>query len=227
MIIFGSPNRNRKQLVAYGNGLLYNWYAVAEATFAHVGWHVPTNTEFTTLENALGGASVAGGKMKSTRTSAPYFESPNTGATDESGLRTFGSGARNGITGLSVLINQGLRFWSSSIFNTSNSYYLTNNHNTAATTITNVIRKNGYSVRLIKDDSTWYPGMVVTDLDGNKYPTVKIGNQVWLASNWKCTKYNDGTSIPNVTDAGAWAALTTPGYCSYNNAAIVEYTEYF
>ncbi len=57
----------------------------------------------------------------------------------------------------------------------------------------------------------------VTDVDGNEYQTVRIGNQVWMAENLRTTKYNDGTAIPLVTDSAAWAALTTPGYCNYSN----------
>ena len=36
----------------------------------------------------------------------------------------------------------------------------------------------------------------VTDIDGNKYDAVKIGSQVWMASNLRTTRYADGTSIP-------------------------------
>ena len=57
----------------------------------------------------------------------------------------------------------------------------------------------------------------VTDIDGNVYHTVKIGNQVWSVENLRTTKYNDGTAIPLVTDGGRWANLTTPGYCWYDN----------
>ena len=57
----------------------------------------------------------------------------------------------------------------------------------------------------------------VTDIDGNVYNTVTIGTQVWLKENLKTTKFNDGNSIPNITDATAWASLTTPAYCWYNN----------
>lgn len=57
----------------------------------------------------------------------------------------------------------------------------------------------------------------VTDVDGNEYKTITIGDQVWMAENLKTTKYNDSTAIPLITDNTAWKNLTTPGYCWYNN----------
>jgi uncharacterized protein (TIGR02145 family) len=56
-----------------------------------------------------------------------------------------------------------------------------------------------------------------TDIDGNIYNTVTIGTQVWMVENLKTIRYNDGSSIPNVTDNTEWGALTTPAYCFYNN----------
>jgi uncharacterized protein (TIGR02145 family) len=57
----------------------------------------------------------------------------------------------------------------------------------------------------------------VTDIDGNVYKTVKIGNQVWTVENLRTMKYNDGSTIPQVTDDTAWHKLNTPGYCWYSN----------
>ncbi len=57
----------------------------------------------------------------------------------------------------------------------------------------------------------------VTDIDGNSYKTVRIGDQWWMAENLKATKFKDGTPIPLVTDKTEWCGLTTPGYCWYNN----------
>jgi uncharacterized protein (TIGR02145 family)/uncharacterized repeat protein (TIGR02543 family) len=58
----------------------------------------------------------------------------------------------------------------------------------------------------------------LVDPDGNTYTTVPIGNQLWTVQNLNTTKYRNGDSIPHVTDDGAWNALTTPGYCYYNNS---------
>jgi hypothetical protein len=52
----------------------------------------------------------------------------------------------------------------------------------------------------------------VSDIDGNTYKTVQIGTQFWMAENLKTSKYNDGTTIPNITDNTQWANLTT-GAC--------------
>ncbi|NQV15930.1 right-handed parallel beta-helix repeat-containing protein, partial [bacterium] len=67
---------------------------------------------------------------------------------------------------------------------------------------------------------------IVTDIDGNIYPTVQIGDQVWMAENLKVTHYRNGTSITNVTDDNTWGELTTEAYCIYNNNASDEVDTY-
>jgi uncharacterized protein (TIGR02145 family) len=61
------------------------------------------------------------------------------------------------------------------------------------------------------------PGVPLSDIEGNTYKTVKIGNQVWMAENLKTTILNDGTDVSLITDADAWGNLSTPGFCWYNN----------
>ena len=57
----------------------------------------------------------------------------------------------------------------------------------------------------------------VTDVDGNVYTTVEIGNKKWFAENLKTTTYKDGTPIPTVTNDADWEFLTTPALCWFNN----------
>ncbi|MBK8505294.1 MAG: fibrobacter succinogenes major paralogous domain-containing protein [Saprospiraceae bacterium] len=45
-------------------GKLYNWYAVNSTKLCPTGWHVPSDAEWTTMTDHLGGSSTAGGKMK-------------------------------------------------------------------------------------------------------------------------------------------------------------------
>lgn len=74
-------------------GALYNWYAANDSrNLAPSGWHVPSKEEWLTLVSSLGGTDIAGGKMKEAGTA--HWESPNTGATNESGFTAVGSGYR-------------------------------------------------------------------------------------------------------------------------------------
>lgn len=61
------------------------------------------------------------------------------------------------------------------------------------------------------------PDGTVTDIEGNVYPTMKIGTQSLMVENLRVTKFNDNTAIPLVTNATDWKILFTPGYCWYNN----------
>jgi len=101
----------------YGN--LYNWYAVNdERGICPLEWHVPTDEEWTILTDSLAGISVAGGKMKECKEgSCPesdYWDSPNTGATNESGFTGLPAGSRSNFSGFSSSMGNSGYFWSSS-----------------------------------------------------------------------------------------------------------------
>jgi hypothetical protein len=48
-------------------------------------------------------------------------------------------------------------------------------------------------------------------------PGIKIGTQLWAPKNLNVSTYRNGEPIPHVTDAAAWANLTTGAYCYYDN----------
>lgn len=45
----------------------------------------------------------------------------------------------------------------------------------------------------------------MTDIDGNVYKTVKIGDMIWMAENLRVTRYRNGTSIPAYSTAAEWS----------------------
>jgi uncharacterized protein (TIGR02145 family) len=65
-------------------------------------------------------------------------------------------------------------------------------------------------------------GETVTDIDGNVYNTVKIGNQVWTVKNLRVTKYNDGSEIPLDTSRITWGGAEMPKYCFYQNTTNLD-----
>ena len=83
---------------------------------------------------------------------------------------------------------------------------------------------NMNEIQNIRTEST------VTDYDGNIYPVVKIGNQIWMAENLRTTHYSDGTPINDGSIFTfypynvAMDGLDTTRYYFYynNNAAYAE-----
>ena len=67
----------------------------------------------------------------------------------------------------------------------------------------------------------------LTDVDGNVYSTIKIGNQTWMAENLRTTKYRNAELIPEVTDNAKWMNLSTGAQCVYNNLAEANNTKKF
>lgn len=135
---------------AYKNtyGALYNWYAVNTGKLAPKGWHVPTDAEWTTLTTYLGGDTVAGGKLKEIDTT--HWQSPNTGATNETGFTALPGGFRD-LGGKFYLVGILGRWWCSTEGGT---YYAWNRHIDYGNigVYRNYWEKGiGYSVRCLKD----------------------------------------------------------------------------
>ena len=192
-------------------GMIYNSYVLSG--IAPAGWHVPTRTEWLALGTYL--SSNIGGKLKS----ATLWDSPNTGATNSSGFNALPSGF---IYDDFVSLLTCETFWSSTPGGEDGkySYFLVNNNADLTEQVSPYWA--GASIRMIKDDST--DPLTFTDSDGNIYPTVKIGTQVWMASNLITTTLADGTPIAKVAVATTWSGLSTGAYTSYSDDDTNAYT---
>ncbi|TVR38394.1 MAG: PEGA domain-containing protein [Cryomorphaceae bacterium] len=62
----------------------------------------------------------------------------------------------------------------------------------------------------------------VTDIDGNEYKTIKIGNQIWMSENLKTGRYRNGDPIPNISQRKEWRTSEQGGWCWYDNNSEYE-----
>jgi uncharacterized protein (TIGR02145 family) len=146
-------NDNPANADVYGN--LYNWYAVETGNLAPEGWHVPTDGEYSALTGYLGGTSVAGGKMKEcTEGSCPeseYWNSPNTGATNESGFTGLPGGYRDYDNGYYYYMGLIGYFWSSTENSSNSAWNRVLNCSSSEVYRYNSNKRNGFSVRCVRD----------------------------------------------------------------------------
>jgi uncharacterized protein (TIGR02145 family) len=124
------------------SGALYNYFAATDPKIAPAGWHVPTEAEWQTLVDYLGGNGLAGGKLK--EVNATSWLAPNTGATNESKFSAKGAGRRNGST-FEFLATKSL-LWAST---NSIAYVLYNDQAVVASV--QPPTQTGCSIRLVKD----------------------------------------------------------------------------
>ena len=123
-------NNDEANCAIYGG--LYQWNEMMQYVttpgvkgICPMGWHIPTDGEWTTLTTFLGGSSLAGGKMKSTGTiqaGTGLWNSPNTGATNESGFTAVPAGCRSYGGSFDGIGYYGY-WWSSSEYSTANAWY--------------------------------------------------------------------------------------------------------
>jgi uncharacterized protein (TIGR02145 family) len=132
-------------------GHLYNWYAASDSrNIAPVGWHVPTDAEWTTLTTYLGGESVAGGKLKEAGTL--NWATPNTGTTNETGFSALPGGDRDSFLGGTFSnLGRGGYWWSSTENGTTGALDRLMVCYDSNVTRLNSNKAYGYSVRCVRD----------------------------------------------------------------------------
>ena len=142
-------------------GKLYNWYAVNDPrVLAPVGWHVPTNAEWSILVqaidpntdvlnvNCVDQSLTAGGAMKETGTS--HWISPNTGATNSSGFAGLPGGI-NATQGYFLFNGSNGYWWSSSELDVINAWNRRLNYDDTKVFKCYNGKTQGSSVRCVRD----------------------------------------------------------------------------
>lgn len=144
---------NTSNGIVYGK--LYNWYAVNDPRgLAPIGWHIPSDVEWTTLTSFLGFTDVAGGKMKATGTleaGTGLWKGPNAAATNSSCFSALPGGyvADNGSG--PFLINRYGYWWSTSEFGSLRAIARILNYTNGGVSTLEFFKENGFSIRCIKD----------------------------------------------------------------------------
>ena len=147
-------------------GVLYNWPAALTA--CPEGWHLPTDIEWTTLTNYLGGEAVAGGKLKETGFS--HWKEPNIGATNTSNFTAIPGGCR---TTNFFDLSYGGYYWSSSVNYTHGAWYVCLSNSSMNISLANGTTDVGYSVRCVKDNLNTQPIVVTGPVNNISLTTAK------------------------------------------------------
>lgn len=131
----------------YGN--LYNWYVASDSrNVCPVGWHVPSETDFYVLLDAVGGYPTAGGALKT----VTGWMAPNTGATNASGFSALPAGTRSNMDA-GAFYSQGVvtSYWTSWNYNEFDGYILSLGFSWAEGLMTSHDKPRGASIRCVKD----------------------------------------------------------------------------
>jgi uncharacterized protein (TIGR02145 family) len=130
-------------------GALYNWYTVNTGKICPIGWHVPSDTDWTILITYLGGERVAGGKLKEIGTA--HWLSPNKGASNNAGFKALPGGCRSTI---GKPMDYGIKYyghWWSSTDNLNEAYMIAIDYSRIVVDLGFLDKTGGYSIRCLKD----------------------------------------------------------------------------
>ena len=128
-------------------GKLYNWYAVNDIRgICPTGWHTPNIDEWTLLESNIGGANIAGGRMK------PNFgwNTPNPGSSNLSGFTALPGGFIYSNVDF-IQIGQSAVWWSTSQYDSNTSWCVFIENAYSNLFHAPDLKENGFSVRCLKD----------------------------------------------------------------------------
>jgi uncharacterized protein (TIGR02145 family) len=162
--VYGYDGTNVTDAKATANyttyGVLYNWPAAMASSASSsanpsevqgvcpTGWHLPSDAEWTELIDYLGGEDVAGGKLKEIGTT--HWNSPNTGATNETGFTALPGGYRYTDGAFYDMETNGY-WWSATEFNAALARYREMDFYSISVNRPTYFKELGVSVRCMRD----------------------------------------------------------------------------
>lgn len=129
-------------------GALYNWNTVKTGKLCPSGWHVPSNDDWATLIDYLGGESAAGHKLNEAGTS--HWQSSNAGATNKSGFTALPGGCRSNDGTFSYIGYYGY-WWSHNEYDTYSACFINTYYCNGYAYQFHCNKNCGCSVRCLKD----------------------------------------------------------------------------
>ena len=208
-------------------GYLYNWPAATKV--CPEGWHLPHDYEWMQL------IKIVGDRVNDSGWAIEHHKIADALSSEEGWKYSHYNENRNNSTGFSALpagtslcgncFGTEATFWSATAKDYRNAYTrgiwsgVLPHHQNA--------KEIGYSVRCIRDkepttQSTFIPN-AVTDIDGNTYNAVQIGEQIWMAENMRTTKFRNGKKI----ELSNRPSIETPyRYCPGNDPQNVPHYGY-
>jgi uncharacterized protein (TIGR02145 family) len=228
-MIAGSSNAANNNIIekyCYANttsncdiyGGLYQWNEAMQYTtqqglqgICPEGWHFPTDNEFTALSTYLGGASVAGGKIKTMGTieaGTGLWYSPNTGATNSSGFSAL-PGGRRSTDGLFYNLGYYGNLWSSSPYDATNAWFRYLHYDDPNVGRVYYNKSYGFPVRCVNDNCFSIPN---SPTSGTHIPS-----QTQIVWNWNAVpgasgyKWNTANDFGTATDMGTSITKTETG----------------
>jgi len=131
-------------------GRLYTWYAATDSrSICPIGWHLPTDSEWTTLTTFVG--TNPGNQLKETGTT--HWNTPNTGATNSSGFTALPGGYRYLSGSFNYIGNYG--YWWSSTEGTGSAWYRGMGYSYSSVNRYDNNKTYGYSVRCVRALNTY------------------------------------------------------------------------
>ncbi len=188
-------------------GKLYNYFAVVDPRgIADEGWHIPSDAEWTQLEDYIGNNFTSYGRPVGKDNAGRQMKISGFG-NETSGNGTYNWSRFSGLPGGRIFnnrfeyINQSGHWWSSTEIETGYGFtgikmrWITE-HNSVLNSWTS--KDNGLSIRLVKGEIKQKNEKVESSIQ------VKIGNQIWMKNNLFVDTFQNGDKILESKNMVEW-----------------------